>query len=232
VLRAAVAALALAGTLWYVRVHRPAAAALADREREVAVREARAGSARAAASPRPDADGRIHRLRADSMRLATRVPTAYDAAVASAPLKDALGHLERRAGVRVTATEPLPAGAEGPFSTGGYRVTVVGRYEEVGVLLAELASLERLTAIRGLRLHAVPDSLVRGARPYAAAGAGAALPPADSAGAAAALADAGEPPFHATAMFDVLWFTRPPASHAPEGPSGAAGAGPLPGGDR
>jgi hypothetical protein len=232
VLRAAVATLALAGTLWYVRVHRPAAAALAAREREVAMREARVGSARAAASPRSDAEERVHRLRADSMRLATRVPVASDAAPASASLKDALGHLERRSGVRVTGTEPLAPGAEGPLATAGYRVTVVGRYEEVGVLLAELASLERLTAIRGLRLHAVPDSLLRGARPYATVGAGAALPPADSAGAATALADAGEPPFHATAMFDVLWFTRPPATPAPEGPSTAGGAGPLPEGDR
>lgn len=213
VLRAAWAALLLGAALWYGGRHQPAAVTLGAR---VAVARA------ALAAPGPDT------VDDDTARLGRLLPPAEEAPAVAAGLKDALGHLERRSGVRVTATEPLVPTAEGPLRTGGYRVSVVGRYEDVGSLLAELASLPRLTGVRDLRLHAVPDSLVRGARPYAPAGTGAAPPPSDSAGAAAALADAGEPPFHAVALFELRWYTLAP----PDTAADSAAAAVLPGGAR
>ncbi|HEX8695581.1 MAG TPA: GspMb/PilO family protein [Longimicrobium sp.] len=233
VLRWAAAALAVWALAWYARHYRPATASAATREHAVAAREAKVREARAAAVLHGPAglDSLLERFRADSLLLATRIPPAAEAAALSAQVKDALGVIERRAGVRITATEPLPAGTEGRFQTGGYAVRVVGRYEDVGYLLAELASLQRLTRTRGFRLHAIPDSLLRGARPYGTPGAGGALAPADSAGVAAALADAGETPFKASAMFDLLWYTLPPGDTGAASPDTlAAGSSFAPGG--
>lgn len=231
VLRWASIALALWALAWYARAYRPASAAAAERERAVSAREAKVRQARAASVVHGPAglDSLLERFRADSLLLATRIPPASEAAALSAQVKDALSAVERRSGARVTATEPLPAGTEGRFQTGGYRVRVVGRYEDVGALLAELASLQRLTRTRDFRLHAIPDSLVRDPRPYGAPGAAAGLAPADSAGAAAALADAGETPFKASAMFDLLWYTLPPGD-SDTGDTAAAGSTFSPGG--
>lgn len=228
----AAVALAGAGLWWYVQSYRPAAAELASRERAVVEREGRIRAARAAAVVHGPAglDTLIEQFRADSLVLATRVPAVSEAEAAAAEIKDALARAERLSGVRVTATEPLPATMDGGFQTAGFTVRLVGRYEDAGVLLADVASLPRLVRTRGLRLHAIPDSLVRGAEPYGAAGAAAAAQ-ADSSGTAAALADAGETPFRASVTFDLVWYTLPPpessaADSAAAGSSFAAGAQP------
>lgn len=212
-LRWAAAALSAAGLWWYVQSYRPAAAELASRERTLVEREGRIRAARAAAVVHGPAglDTLIERFRADSLVLATRIPTDSEAEAAAAEVKDALSRAERASGVRVTATEPLPATMDGRFQMAGFTVRLVGRYEDVGVLLAEVASLPRLVRTRDLQLHAIPDSLVRGAEPYGRGGPGVAAAPGDTAGTAAALADAGETPFRASVTFDLVWYTLPPA---------------------
>lgn len=231
VVRWAAASLALSALVWFVQHYRPAAASAAAREQAVAAREARVRTARSATIVHGPAglDSLLERFRADSLLLATRVPHAGEAAVVSTELKDALGAIERSSGVRISSTEPLAAGAEGQFQTGGYAVRVVGRYEDVGYLLAEISSLPRLTRIRDFRLHSVPDSLLRAARPYGGAGA---IVPADSAGVAAALADAGETPFKAIVMFNLLWYTLPPDTAGAAVEPGPAGSTFAPGGAR
>jgi hypothetical protein len=229
-LRWAVGLLVVCGLWWYAERYRPSAAALAERAHVVAEREGRVRGAKSAAVLHGPAglDSLLERFRADSLVLSTRIPHAGDAAVLSAEVKDALARAERTTGVRITATEPLPVTTEGRFQAAGYTVRVVGGYEGLGVLLTEMASLPRLTRTRGFRLHAIPDSLVRSAEAYGNAGA-AAAPPADSAGAAAVLADAGETPFKASAMFDLIWYTLPEGAatdSAAAGSSFAPGAEP------
>lgn len=204
---------ALAGLLWYAQRYRPAAAAIAARETAVAGREARVQSARAAIVVLGQAglDSLVEQFRADSTMLATSIPEAGAAAAAAAEVKEALSGAERRFGVRITASEPLPGASEGAFHGGGYAVTVVGRFADIGALLAFVASMPRVTRIRGLRLHAIPDSLLRSAAPYGAPVPGLGPVPVDSAGAATALADAGEAPFTAVATFSLVWYTLPPA---------------------
>lgn len=226
-LRWAVGLLAACGLWWYAQHYRPTARALFERAQAATEREERVRGARSAAVLHGPAglDSLLERFRADSLVLATRIPPADDAAALSAEVKDALARAERTAGVRITATEPLPATTEGRFQAAGYAVRVVGRYEDLGVLLTEMASLPRLTRTRGFRLHAIPDSLVRSAEAYGAAGAPP-VQPADSAGAATALADAGETPFKASAMFDLIWYTLPEGAAAD---SVAAGSSFAPG---
>lgn len=206
---------ALAGLLWYAQRYRPAAAAIAAREIAVAGREARVQSARAAIVVLGQAglDSLVEQFRADSMMLATSIPEAGSAGAAAA-VKEALAGAERRFGVRITASEPLPGASQGAFQGGGYAVTVVGRFADIGALLAFVASMPRVTRIRGLRLHAIPDSLLRSAAPYGAPVPGLGPAAADSAGAATALADAGEAPFTAVATFSLVWYTLPPATRS------------------
>lgn len=208
ILRGACAILAVAALAWYAREHRPRSAAVALRHAEVGAREDRVRSARAAAVIHGAAglDSLLATFRADSLRLVTRIPPAGDVSAIAGEMTDALGHLERRSGVRITGTVPLPPGSEGPFETDGYRVSVVGRYEQIGILLAELAALHRLTGIRDVRLHAIPDSLLRSVTPFGGTPF-AEFPTLDSAGVAAALADAGETPFKAAAVFSLVWYT-------------------------
>lgn len=215
-LRWSFALAALAGLLWYAQRYRPAAEAIGARETAVAGREARVQSARAAIVVLGQAglDSLVEQFRADSTMLATNIPEAGSASVVAAEVKEALSHAQRRFGVRITASEPLPGASEGAFQGGGYAVTVVGRYADIGALLTSIASMPRVTRIRGLRLHAIPDSLVRTATPYGAPAPGSGPAPADSAGAAAALADAGEPPFTAVATFSLVWYTLPPPASA------------------
>jgi hypothetical protein len=156
-------------------------------------------------------DSLVEQFRADSTLLATRIPAASAAGAVAAEVKEALSHGERRFGVRIAASEPLAPATEGTFHGGGYAVTVVGRYADIGALLASVASMPRVTRIRGLRLHAIPDSLIRSATPYGAAGSGASPLQPDSAGGATALADAGEAPFRAVVTFSLVWYTLPSA---------------------
>ena len=125
-----------------------------------------------------------------------------------------LSRAARQFGVRIAATEPLPTAAEGAFQGGGYAVKVVGRYRDIAALVAALGSTPRVTRIRGLRLHAIPDSLVRAATPYGTATLGASPTSTDSTGSAMAFADAGEPPFTALAVFSLIWYTLPPGAAA------------------
>jgi Tfp pilus assembly protein PilO len=206
-LRWAVAGASLLALVWYAQRYRPASAAVLNRETAVAAREARVQSARAAIVVLGQAglDSLVEQFRADSTVLATRIPAAGAAGAVAAEVKEALSRAERQFGVRIAASEPLAPATEGAFHGGGYTVTVVGRYADIGALLASVASMPRVTRIRGLRLHAIPDSLIRSATPY-----GAASPTqTDSAGAATALADAGEAPFRAVATFSLVWYTLP-----------------------
>jgi hypothetical protein len=223
VLRWTAAGMALAVLVWYAQRYRPAAAALALREQAVAVREERVRTARSASVLLGPAglDSLLARSEADSLLLATRIPPLSQAAALSAEVKEALGAAERRSGARITATEPLPGSVEGGFQADGYAVRVVGRYAELRDLLLQLTTLQRLTRVRGLRLYAIPDSLVRSARSYGTPGGGPSALPADSAGLATSLADAGETPHKALLMFSLLWYTLPPAERVARGDSAA-----------
>lgn len=204
------AALALVALVWYARQYRPARTAVAERVQALADREARVRRARAASVEVGQAglDSLLERFRADSALLATRIPAAGAAAAVSAEVKDALALAERQTGARITGTEPLPPNPFGPFQTGGYVVRAVGRYSEVGALLARLGSLQRLTSVRNVRLHAIPDSLVRTAAPLSGSPQ---FGSPDSAGVAVSMAQAGETPFTATVMFNLHWYTLAPA---------------------
>lgn len=226
VLAWAITGVMLSVVVWYARTYRPTSIALDIRETSLAAREGRVRQARAARVEIGEAglDSLLAQFHADSTLLVTRVPSGAEGAGVSAGMKDALAEAEGRSGGRVTATEPLPSNAEEPFVVEGFRVRVVGRYAQIGALLANLASLPQLTMVRGLRIHAVPDSLVRGVTPVAGAGVSS---PTDSAGLGVVMADAGEAPFTAVATFTLHWFTLPgprrdprPASHAPAGPEG------------
>lgn len=211
VLRWVFTGLGVAVVLWYARVYRPVAASAADAARTLAEREERVRSAQAATKALGPAgmDSLLVALRADSIRLARRVPAAVDAGQVAAELKEVLAQAERRAGVRVTATEPLPASVEGPFATGGYVVRLAGTYAGVRALLAELASVDRLTGIRQMRLQAVPDSLVGSAVPF---GPDSTAADAGEDEAAVRVAGAREAPWTALASFHLVWFSLPPES--------------------
>lgn len=198
----------LAGGGWYARVVQPAERELDARVRVLAEREGRVRAARTAAVVVGPAglDSLLQRFRADSALLYARIPSSSAAATNADAVKQVLSATERRPALRIASTEPLPTTADGPFEATGSRVRVVGHYGEIADLLAELGSLVRVTRIRGLQLHAIPDSLVRSVAPYNQADA---VPPADSSGLAAALADGGESPFKAVATFDLLWFSLP-----------------------
>jgi hypothetical protein len=208
VLRTVFILMLLAGGAWYSRVIQPAEREYDSRSRVIAEREGRVRAARTAAVVVGPAglDSLLERFRADSALLYTRFPESSASATNAAAVKQVLSATERRPSLRIASTEPLPTTTEGPFEATGSRVRVVGNYAEIADLLAELGSLVRVTHIRGLQLHAIPDSLVRSVEPYNPADA---LPPADSSGLSAALADAGESPFKAVATFDLLWFSLP-----------------------
>lgn len=209
-LRWSSAGLGVALLCWYAQVYAPAVETHELRAADESSREARVHSARAAmVEIGPDGlDSLVAGFGRDSALLSARIPPADAAAALAAEVKEALSQAERRFGARITASEPLQISTEGPFHAGGYAVRVVGRYADVGALLTSVANLPRLTRLRGLRLHAVPDSLVRSAAPYGASAATSPFGP-DSTGAAVSLADAGEVPFTAVASFHLIWFTLP-----------------------
>jgi Tfp pilus assembly protein PilO len=209
VLRWLFTALGVAVVLWYARVYRPVSSSAAEAARTLAEREERVRSAEAATDALGPAgmDSLLAALRADSIRLARRVPAAAEAGQVAAELKEVLAQAERRAGVRVTATEPLPASVEGPFTTGGYVVRLAGTYAGIRALLGELAAVDRLTGVRQLRLKAVPDSLVGSAAPF---GPDSAPADADEDEPAARLAAAQEAPWTAVATFHLVWYSLPP----------------------
>lgn len=211
-----VAAIGVAAAAWFFGSYRPVSDRLDAEAAALSAREARVRAARTAGVEVGPAglDSLLQQLRADSAMLATRIPDAAGAERVETQIKDALGEIERRAGVRIISTEPLAQGQEGIFRTGGFRVQAVGRYEDIGFMLAELASLQRLTAARAFRLQAIPDSLVRTAVAVAPAPPSGSGSPLDSAGAALALADAGEAPFTGLATFQLVWFTLLPPGPA------------------
>lgn len=208
VLRAVYTLLLLACAAFYARVLQPAERELDSRNRAIAEREGRVRTARTAAVVVGPAglDSLLQRFKADSARLYARIPISSAAATNGDAVKQVLSATQRRPALRVASTEPLPTTQEGPFEATGSRVRVVGAYSEIADLLGELGSLVRVTRVRGLQLHAIPDSLVRAVQPYNQADA---IPAPDSSGVAAALADAGESPFKAVATFDLLWFSLP-----------------------
>jgi Tfp pilus assembly protein PilO len=209
VLRWLVLGFGVLAVLWYARVYRPVASSAAETARALAAREERVRSAQTATDALGPAgmDSLLAALRADSVRLARRVPVAADAGQVAAELKDVLSRAERRAGVRVTATEPLPASVEGPFATGGYVVRLAGSYAGIRALLEELAAMDRLTAIRELRLQAVPDSLVASATPL---GPDAAPADADQVDHGFSVSLVREAPWTALASFHLVWYSLPP----------------------
>jgi hypothetical protein len=206
--------LVLMGLAWYVRSYRPRDVKARDRVSAVAAREARVRAARSADVVLGTAgmDSVLAQFRSDSILLATAIPPVARSAGIGAELKGMLGELEASAGVRVTATEPLPAATEGEFQTAGYAIRLVGRYHAVGRVLQALSAFPALTRVRDLHLLAVPDSLIRTAQEYGGAAEGGASM--DSAGVAGALADAGTPPFTAVTEFKLVWFTLPGDSAA------------------
>jgi Tfp pilus assembly protein PilO len=59
-------------------------------------------------------------------------------------------------GVRLVDSKPLSPGQQSGFATEGFTLTVVGRYHDVGALMTELLSMDRITQLQKIRLHAVP----------------------------------------------------------------------------
>lgn len=205
------AAVALLALVWYAQRYRPEASAVDSREAAAGAREARVQSARAALVVLGPVglDSVLRQLSVDSADLALRMPAPGSAAAVAAEVKETLARAERDFGLRVAASEPLPSVVEGAFQADGYALKVVGRYSDIGALLARIGSMPRVTRVRALRLHAIPDSLVRTSVPVGAAGAGAVPAYNDSTGAATALGDAGAAPFTAVATFSLIWYTLP-----------------------
>jgi Tfp pilus assembly protein PilO len=214
VLRWLLAGLGVMAVIWYARVYHPIASSAADARHTLAGREERVRAAQDATRVLGPAgmDSLLVVLRADSVRLARRVPPAAEAGLVAAELKEVLAQAERSAGVRVTATEPLPASVEGPFTTGGYVVRLGGSYAGIRALLAELAGADRLTGIRQLRLEAVPDSLVGS---VVMLGSEAAPTGAEQEEHTLSAAATREAPWTAQASFHLIWYSLPP-DHAPE----------------
>ncbi len=214
VLRWLVAGLGVWAVLWYARGYHPIAASAADARETLAGREERVRAAQEATQALGPAgmDSLLVALRADSVRLDRRVPAAAEAGLAAAELKEVLAQAERSAGVRVTATEPLPASVEGPLTTGGYVVRLAGTYAGIRALLAELGGVDRLTGIRQLRLQAVPDSLVGS---VVMLGSDAAPTDAEQEDRALSAAVVREAPWTALASFHLVWYSLPP-DHAPD----------------
>ncbi len=216
--------LLLAGAVWFARVYRPAAQALSARETLVAERESRVRQARAAVVVLGPAglDSALAQFRSDSALLAVRVPPDSVAASLASEVKAVLGAREGR-GVRIVRTDPIPASPENGFSVMGYSVTAIGRFAAVRGLIGDLTAQPRLLRVRRLRLSAVPDSLVAGAR---GPDGGPGLPP-DSTFASDRLAAAGSAePFEAVVTFQVVWYTRATAASATPDPAGAGGQTP------
>lgn len=108
------------------------------------------------------ASGRVEELRArvESYRNSLGVMRQFVPEQSEVPdLIDDINSRAKIRGVQMAVFNPEPVvSGPAPYDTYSYDLTVVGRYDQVGQFLTDIASLRRIIVPQGLRLAAAPAS--------------------------------------------------------------------------